>query len=121
MKKIILIEDDEFLFDVYKLKLEKENFKVKIVQDGSKALEKIKNYKPDMILLDIVLPNLDGWEILKKIKSDDEIKNIPVIILSNLAQEDQIKKSLKLGAVKYLVKSQYMPSEIIQEIKKVLI
>jgi len=121
MKKIILIEDDEFLFDVYKLKLEKENFKVEVVRDGSRALEKIKEQKPDMILLDIVLPNLDGWEILKQIKSNDEIKNIPVIILSNLAQEEQIKKSLKLGAIKYLVKSQYMPSEIIKEIKEILI
>lgn len=121
MKKIILIEDDEFLSDVYRLKLEKENFEVEIVKDGSKALEKIINQKPDMILLDIVLPNLDGWEILKKIKKDDRIKNIPVVVLSNLAQEEQVKKSLNLGATKYLVKSQYIPSEIIKEIKEILI
>lgn len=120
MTKIVLVEDDEFLIDVYKAKLEKENFEVEVVKEGDKAVEKIKTTKPAIVLLDIVLPNLDGWGILKNLKNDPETKDIPVIVLSNLAQEEEIQKSMQLGAAKYLVKAQYIPSEIAQEIKKIL-
>jgi len=120
-KKILLIEDDQFLIDIYKEKLEKEGFEVFVLCDGTKVLKKTKELKPDLILLDIVLPNQNGWEILKALKEDVEVKDIPVIILSNLAQEEEIQKGLALGAVKYLVKSQYVPSEIVEEIKRALL
>ena len=114
MTKIILVEDDDFLIDVYKVKLEKEGFEVEVIKDGAKAFERIKEVKPAVVLLDIVLPNLDGREILKILKNDPETKNIPIIVLSNLAQEEEIQKSMELGAAKYLVKAQFIPSEIIQ-------
>jgi len=120
MKKILLVEDDPFLIDIYTSKLEKECFSVKISESGEDCLKKINQEKPDLILLDILLPKIDGWEILKKIKSDKKLKNIKIIILSNLYQKEDIEKGLSLGADKYLIKANYDPKEVIEEIKKIL-
>ena len=120
MKTILLVEDDPFLIDIYKTKLEKIGFQVEIAKDGEIALEKIKQKKPDLMLLDIVLPHIDGWQILKRLKDEKEINHLKIVILSNLAQKDEVEKGLKLGATKYLIKSDYTPSEIVNEIKKIL-
>lgn len=119
MKKILLIEDDQFIIDIYSTKLKEEGFDVDVAMNGEKAIEKVKE-KPDLILLDIVLPGLDGWEILREIKRQEESKSIPVIILSNLSQKSEVEKSFKLGVTKYLIKSNYTPSQVIQEIKECL-
>jgi DNA-binding response OmpR family regulator len=118
MKKILLIEDDPLLIDIYTTKLKEAGFLTSVATDGEVALEMIKKEKPDLILLDIVLPYTDGWEILKKVK---ELK-LPskVIILSNLGQKEEIEKGLKLGADRYLIKANYTPSEVIEEIKKLI-
>ncbi len=120
MKKILLVEDDPFLIDIYTSKLEKEGFSVKISESGEDCFKKIKQEKPDLILLDIILPKIDGWKVLKKIKSDEKLKNIKIIILSNLYQKEDIEKGLSLGADKYLIKANYDPKEVIEEIKKIL-
>ncbi|HOK00833.1 MAG TPA: response regulator [Candidatus Pacearchaeota archaeon] len=120
MKKILLVEDDPFLIDIYTSKLEKEGFSVKISESGEDCFKKINQEKPDLILLDIILPKIDGWEVLKKIKSDEKLKNIKIIILSNLYQKEDIEKGLSLGADKYLIKANYDPKEVIEEIKKIL-
>ena len=120
MKKILLVEDDPFLIDIYTSKLEKEGFSVKISESGEDCFKKINQEKPDLILLDIILPKIDGWEVLKKIKSDENLKNIKIIILSNLYQKEDIEKGLSLGADKYLIKANYDPKEVIEEIKKIL-
>lgn len=120
MKNILLVEDDPFLIDVYSIKLKNEGFSVEIAENGPKALSLLEQKKIDLILLDIVLPQADGWEVLFNIKKNEKIKGIPVIILSNLGQKTEVEKGLKLGAVKYLIKAHYKPTDVIKEVKKVL-
>jgi DNA-binding response OmpR family regulator len=120
MKKILIIEDDQFLMDIYATRLRQEGFEVEEAINGEISLTKLKESPPDLILLDIILPMREGFEILKEIKSDERLKNLPVIIISNLSQREEIKRALSLGAVKYLVKSDYTPSQIVKEIKKIL-
>jgi DNA-binding response OmpR family regulator len=120
MKHILLIEDDPFLADIYTTKLKEANFEVEIATDGERALTKLKERKFDLVLLDIVLPHIDGWEILRKIKQDSKSKDLKVMVLSNLGQKKEVEKGLKLGATKYLIKAHYTPKEIVEEIKKCL-
>ncbi len=119
MKSILLIEDDSFLSNIYVIKLEEAGFEVDTLLEGERAIETIKNKKPDLILLDIVLPDISGWEILEKIKNDSEIKS-KVIIISNLGQKDEKEKGMELGADHYLVKAYYTPTELVGEIKKII-
>ncbi len=120
MKTILLVEDDPFLIDLYVTKSKEAGFKIEVVDDGDLVLEKVKEVKPDILLLDIVLPNVDGWEILRKIKEDIDMKDLIVVILSNLGQKDEVEKGLKLGATKYLIKAHYTPTEVVEEVKKLL-
>ena len=120
MKSILLVEDDPFLADIYTTKLKESGFSVEIAKDGEEALSKIKGKLPPVVILDIVLPQIDGWEILKKIKEDPKSKNLKVIIFSNLGQKSEVEKGLKLGATKYLIKAHYTPSQVVEEIKQVL-
>ncbi len=120
MKTILLVEDDPFLVDIYSTKLKEAGFSVQVATDGKEALKKIKEDLPDLLLLDIVLPNFNGWEILRRIERDDKLKALKVVVLSNLGEKEEIEKGLKLGAAKYLVKAHYTPSEVIEEVKKIL-
>lgn len=120
MKTILLVEDDPFLIDIYAKKLKEAGFKVEVAIDGEEALKKLKEKKPDLLLLDIVLPQIDGWEILQKIKKNKKLEDLKVVILSNLGQKEEIEKGLKLGAEKYLIKAHYTPSQVVEEVKKVL-
>src|SRR3990167_8080535 len=112
-KHILLVEDDEFLAELYATKLNLEGFEVSLAADGEKGLRMIKEKKPDLVLLDIVLPKMDGFEILKKMKAGKNTKDIPVILLTNLSQKDEVKRGLGLGANDYLIKAHFMPSEVI--------
>lgn len=118
--KILIVEDDNFLRELIRRKLLKEGFEVSEALDGEDGLKKIKKEKPDLVLLDIILPMLDGFEVLARLKGDAEVKDIPVVILSNLGQKDEVERGLKLGAVDYLVKANFTPSEIIAKLKKLL-
>ena len=120
MKNILLIEDNPFLIDIYTTKLKEVGFKVKVAKDGQAALDFLSQQKPDLLILDIVLPNIDGWEILREIKNQDQFKDLPIIVLSNLGQKQEVTKGLKLGATKYLIKADYTPTEIVEEIKKTI-
>jgi two-component system, OmpR family, response regulator BaeR len=120
MKTILLVEDDPFLIDIYSEKFKLAGFEAETVGDGERTLEKIREKKPDLVMLDLVLPHIDGWEILRQIKKDPELSAIPVIVFSNLGQKSDIENGLALGAAKYLIKSQYTPSEVVDEIKKIL-
>lgn len=117
-KTILIIEDEKAIFMPLEVLLKREGFKIKIVEDGEKALETLgKIESPDLILLDLVLPKINGFEILKKIKQDPKIQSVPVMIISNLGSEKEISTGLALGAVKYFVKSQTMPLEIVKTVK----
>ena len=117
---ILLVEDDEFLAELYATKLTLEGFKVFLAIDGIKGLKIIREKKPSLVLLDILLPKLDGFGVLKEMKNDKEVKDIPVILLTNLSQRNEVKKGLDLGATDYLIKAHFMPSEVVAKIKKVL-
>jgi len=118
-KKVLLVEDDPFLIDIYSGKLKESGFLVSVVEDGERALQKIREETPDLVVLDIVLPKIDGWEIMREIKKDKRLNNLKVVILSNLGQKGEIEKGLEMGAQKYLIKAHYTPSEIVNQIKEV--
>jgi len=119
-KSILLVEDDLFLIDIYLTKLKEIGFSVRTAADGEECLKKMEEQIPNILLLDIVLPHIDGWEILRELKKNDKYNKVKVIILSNLGQKEEVKKGLKLGAEKYLIKSHYTPSEVLREIEKIL-
>ena len=119
-KLILLVEDDEFLAELYATKLNLEGFEVNLAGDGEKGLKMVKEKKPDLVLLDIVLPKMDGFEVLKKIKASSQVKDVPVILLTNLSQKDEVKRGLDLGADDYLIKAHFMPSEVVKKIKQAI-
>lgn len=118
--KILLVEDDAFLLSMYTTKFELEKFEVIAAEDGEKGLRLVFEAKPDIILLDIILPKMNGFEILKKIKKDENLKKIPVILLTNLSQKNDIEKGLGLGADDYIIKAHFTPVEVVEKVKKVL-
>jgi len=119
-KKILIVEDDKFLRELIAQKLIKEGYNIVEAVDGEKGIKSVKEEKPDLILLDLILPGIDGFEVLAKIKEDPVLSQIPVIILSNLGQKDDIERGLKIGAVDYLIKAHFTPGEIIEKVKAVL-
>ncbi len=120
MTKILLVEDDPFLIDIYMTKLKSEGFDLLSAKDGEEALEKIKKDKPALIILDIVLPNMDGWQVLKQIKNIKGAEKIKILVLSNLGQKEEVEKGLRLGADKYLIKSNFTPSQVVAELKELV-
>jgi len=117
MKKILIVEDDKFLRELIARKVINEGFDVSEAIDGEEGIKKIKEEKPDMVLLDLILPGIDGFEVLARMKEDSALSSIPVIIFSNLGQKEDIEKGLKLGAIDYLIKAHFTPGEIIEKIK----
>lgn len=118
--KILLVEDDPFLLGMYSAKFELENFKVMAADGGEKAVKMALKDAPDIILLDIILPGMSGFDVLGRLKSDKKTKDIPVILLTNLSQKDEIEKGLGMGAKDFLIKAHFMPSEVVDKIKTVL-
>lgn len=120
--RILVVEDDQFLRDLLKTKLEKENFEVFTAIDGPGGIEKIISVKPDVMLLDIILPGIDGFEVLKRIRTnaDPKVAKTPIILLSNLGQEADIEKGRALGANNYLIKSNFTIDEIIEKLRALL-
>lgn len=119
-RKILIIEDDSFISEMYARKLRSLAYQVEQIEDGSRAIEIIKEQKPDLILLDLVLPGADGFKILAMLKKDSELKNIPVLILSNLGQSREVEKGLRLGADDYLIKAHFTPGEVVAKIEGLL-
>ena len=118
MKSILLVEDDPFLIDIYSQKFKKSGLNIRVADNASKAFQLLEEEIPDIILLDIVLPQMDGWAILKKIRANKDWDKCQIVIFSNLGQKEEVEKGLSLGANKYLIKSQHTPLEIVQEIEK---
>ena len=117
---VLLVEDDVFLAGIYQKKFEMEGYKISTAGDGEKGLADAKKKKPSIILLDILLPKMDGFTVLKNLKADAATKDIPVILLTNLGQKDDVEKGLSAGAADYLIKAHFKPSEIVDKVKKVL-
>lgn len=119
-KKILIVEDDQFLVKVYSTKLSSEGFEIEMATTGDEALTKATNLKPVLILLDIMLPGQNGFEVLKSLKKGKSTKTIPVIILSNLGQGSDVEKGLALGADDYLIKTNLSINEVVDKIKSAL-
>jgi len=117
MKKILIIEDDVFLGDVLNVKMENSGFEVMLARDGTEGYEAIKSFNPDLVLLDIILPNMNGYEILEAKQKDKTISKIPVIIVSNSGQPVEISRALALGVKDYIVKAQFDPDEVLVKVQ----
>jgi len=118
MEKILVIEDDKFLRDLLYKKLAEENFSVATALDGEEGLKKIQEENPNLVLLDLILPGINGFEVLKKAKENPATKDIPVIVLSNLGQKEDVERAMKLGAQDYLIKAHFTLEEIVEKIRK---
>jgi len=115
-KKILLVEDEEIIIDLIQKKLIQENYEVFVARNGKEGLEKIRSIKPDLVLLDIVMPQMSGFEVLEEMGKDDEIRNIPVIIVSNSGQPVELDKAQALGAKDWLIKTEFDPKEVINKV-----
>ncbi len=116
--KILLIEDEEMLANMYEVKFKNEGYDLVKALDGSQGLDLAKTIKPNFILLDIIMPKMDGFSVLKALKEDPTTKDIPVMLLTNLGQDEDVKRGNELGAVGYLVKANITPSEVVAAVKK---
>lgn len=119
-QKILIVEDDIFLGDLLENHLAKDGFVVELVVDGESALVSVHKENPALILLDIILPGIDGYEVLRQLKKDPGLQKIPVLILSNLGQKDEVERGLKLGAQEFLIKAQIDLNDITKKIKTIL-
>jgi len=120
MKKILIVEDEEFLALALRDNLESEGYSVDTAYNGEEAVEHIKKIKPNIILLDILMPKKDGFFVLEEVKKNPEWKLIPVIVLSNLGEDTAIKQAMEMGADDYFVKSQHPIEEVIEKVKEYL-
>ncbi len=118
MKKILLIEDEEIMVDLLQRKLTAEGYEISVARDGQEGLGKMKEVKPDLILLDIIMPKMGGFKVMEEMKKDRELKKIPVIVVSNSGQPVEIDKAQELGAKDWLIKTEFDPQEVINKVKK---
>ncbi len=116
MAKILIAEDDKFLANAYRVKLTKAGFEVKIAANGEEAVEALKEFEPDIMLLDLVMPKKDGFSVLEDLRNDEKWKNLPIIVASNLGQQEDVDKAKKLGANDYVVKSNESLQNILDKI-----
>lgn len=118
MKKILFIEDEQVLVDLLKRKLVDQGYQVSVARDGEEGLAKIKEEKPDLILLDIVMPKMGGFEVMEKIKEEPALAAIPIIIISNSGQPVELSRAKELGAKDWLIKTEFDPQEVVDKVKK---
>jgi CheY-like chemotaxis protein len=118
MKKILIIEDEEVLLGLLQRKLSQEGYQVDIARDGQEGLEKTKKDKPDLILLDIVMPKMGGFELMEELNKDEKLKDIPIIIVSNSGQPVELDQAKKLGVKDWLIKTDFDPEEVLEKVKK---
>ena len=119
-QRVLIVEDDPLISRMYQRVFEFEGFSADMARDGEEGLEKLKKQKPLMILLDIMMPKMSGIEVLKEIKADPKYKDIPVVVLTNLSGSKDAEKALEMGAVKFIVKSENKPKQIVGQIKEIL-
>ncbi|QQS16072.1 MAG: response regulator [Candidatus Moraniibacteriota bacterium] len=117
---ILIVEDDEFISDVYMKKLALEGFEMDLAKDGEEALRKIRDRKPDIVLLDIMIPLKDGFQVLTELHADAALSDIRVVVMSNLSQGKDIARAKELGALDYIVKSNVSLPDMVQRIRKAL-
>lgn len=118
--KLVIVEDDKFLRDLIVRKLSKEGFLIKEAATGEEGIEVLREDPPQLLLLDILLPGMSGYEVLEAMRKDEKLKSIPVVMLSNLGQKEEVERAESLGAKDFLIKAKYTPGEIVTRIKEIL-
>lgn len=116
-KTILLVEDEEMLANMYEVKFKKDGFNLLKALDGETGLALAKEHQPDAILLDVIMPKMDGFSVLRALREDEKTKKIPVILLTNLGQDEDIKKGQDLGATGYLIKANLTPADVVAKVK----
>lgn len=120
MPTILLVEDDTFLAKIYSMALSAHGFHVSVATNGEDGLRAIQKDLPHLVVMDIMLPRMDGFEMLERIKSESQIASIPVFVLSNLGQREDVERCMELGAAQYFIKAHVLPADVIREAKKLL-
>lgn len=118
--KVLIVDDDQFLLDMYALKFRESGFDVDVAENGKKAIQKVEEFKPDVILLDVVMPAVDGFEVLSEVKEKKLVPGVKVIMLTNLGQKDDTERGMALGADDYIVKAHFTPTEVVDRVKSIL-
>ncbi|MCC7288822.1 response regulator [bacterium] len=116
-KVVLLVEDNDFIRNMYHLKLSKSDIEVVEAVDGKMALDKIKEHKPDLVLLDMMMPNVSGIDVLRQLKKDGLVPDMPVIVLTNIMNPQSIEEAKKLGARDYIIKTDLTPSQVVEKLK----
>ena len=110
--RVLFVEDDPTVAQMYRLKLELDGYQVIMAKDGEEGLRLANEIEPDIVFLDIRLPKVDGFAVLEGLRSREETRNVPVVILSNYGEQELVERGLKLGALEYLIKSQTTPANL---------
>jgi len=119
-QKILIIEDDGFLASIYAQKLELEGFEVAFANNGEDGLKLAQKDKPDLVLLDLLMPRMDGFEVLEKLKAEPDTRDIKVLVLTYLGQKEDVERCMKLGAAGYVIKAHSLPQETVKRVKALL-
>lgn len=117
-KRILLVEDEKIIVELVERKLKEEGYEVVVARDGEEGLEKLEEEKPDLILLDIVMPRMDGFEVMEKMMEEEMTDSIPIIIISNSGQPVELDRAQELGARDWLIKTEFDPAEVVEKVKK---
>jgi adenylate cyclase len=117
---LLVAEDDQFYANLYRTKLEKEGFGVLVASNGTETLDLLRKNSPNLIILDLVMPEMDGFEVLKKLKEEKDLRDVPVIILSNLGQPEDIERAKALGVFKYIIKSNVSIHQMVESVEEAL-
>lgn len=118
--RVAIVEDDSFLAGMYEQKISMEQMVPLLAYDGEAGLELVRKELPDIVLLDIMMPKMDGWEVLQALRTSEETKHIPVIMLTNLGQKEDVDLALKYGANDYLIKAHFNPQEVVDRVRKMV-
>jgi CheY-like chemotaxis protein len=120
MAKILIVEDDPLMSRMYQKIFTFEGYEVEMAGDGEEGLEKVRSIKPTLVLMDIMMPKMNGLQALEKLKADPETKAIPVVMLTNLAGQQDAETALSKGAIKYIIKSEFEPKQVVNMVKEIL-
>jgi CheY-like chemotaxis protein len=120
MSKVLIVEDDPLISRMYQKIFTFEKFEVEVAANGEEALAKVTSFNPELVLLDVMMPKMNGLQVLELLKAQDSTKNIPIVMLTNLAGQQDAETALAKGAVKYIIKSEYEPKQVVEMVKEVL-
>ena len=118
--KILVVDDDPFILDMYVIKFKEQGFQIDTATDGKMALDRIEAGKPDIVLLDVVMPKMDGFDVIKKIQESKTPRTYKILFLTNFGQKEDVERGMQLGADGYIIKAHFTPSEVVAKVKELL-